>query len=161
VIALPADSSVIRALAQPDFDPSAVAYARDSRLAGEYPGKAAAIDWIRDDPDAIELRVRAPAPAFVVVADTWLPGWSATLDGRSVTIARVDHLLRGFAVPAGEHRLAMRYRVPRWDALRAVSLAAWAAWLLAWAGAGAVVLRRRATGGAAGERSLTPAKDGS
>ena len=37
----------------------------------------------------------------------------STVDGRSVPIHRVDHLLRGVAVPAGQHRIELRFDPPR------------------------------------------------
>ena len=131
VVAVAHDSFAVQRMARLDFDPTRVAYTTDSGAAGEYPGSpGAAIAWTRDQPDSIDLTIRAAAPAFVVIADSWFRGWSATLDGAPVPIARVSHVLRGIAVPAGEHRIAMRYRPAGWDAGRAVSLAAWAVWLI-------------------------------
>jgi len=53
--------------------------------------------------------VRAGAPVFVVVADTWLPGWTAAVDGARAPVHRVNHLMRGVPVPGGAHRLELRY----------------------------------------------------
>ena len=61
------------------------------------------------------LRVdAAPACAGVLVlADNWYPGWEATLDGKRIDILRADAAIRGVAVPAGPHRIEMRYRPAR------------------------------------------------
>jgi hypothetical protein len=48
-------------------------------------------------------------PAVVVLADSWHPGWRATVDGEPVSVGRVDEVLRGVAVPAGKHRIVFRY----------------------------------------------------
>lgn len=140
------DSLVVQAMARPDFDPAAVAHTTDAWAAGAYPGSAgAAIAWRADTPDAIELEVRAAADAFVVVADAWFPGWSATLDGAPARMARVNHALRGVAVPAGAHVVAMRYVPPGWGAGRALALGGWALWLALAAALGLEAARSRAS----------------
>jgi uncharacterized membrane protein YfhO len=44
-----------------------------------------------------------------VLADTFYPGWQATLDGKPVEILRADHAFRAVAFPPGEHRVTFRY----------------------------------------------------
>jgi uncharacterized membrane protein YfhO len=46
---------------------------------------------------------------LLVLTDIYYPGWKAFLDGRRVPLERVNYLLRGVAVPAGEHRVELRY----------------------------------------------------
>jgi uncharacterized membrane protein YfhO len=43
-----------------------------------------------------------------------MKGWEATVDGRDVPIERVDYLLRGIPVDAGEHRIVLEYRPHSW-----------------------------------------------
>ena len=53
----------------------------------------------------------AEVDGTVVVAETWAPGWEASLDGGPFApCARVDHLLIGAPAPAGEHSIVLRYR---------------------------------------------------
>ena len=130
VIALPGDGEVLQSLYDPAFAPERVAFTTESPAAGRYPGSAgAALRWRRDDPDRLELDVTAPAAAFVVVADAWLPGWSVALDGARAPLFRVDHLLRGVVVPAGGHRVAMRYEPPGWAEGVPVTRGAFLLWL--------------------------------
>ncbi len=62
--------------------------------------------------DEQHLRLDAsPACAGVMVlSDNWYPGWQATLDGRPVEVLRADAAIRAVAIPAGSHRIEMRYR---------------------------------------------------
>lgn len=136
------DEAVVHALGSGDFVPNQVAYTADRSAAGEYAGSVVATGrWLVDDPDRLELEVTAPDRSFLVVADAWFPGWRADLDGRPVTIHRVNHMLRGVAVPAGRHVLAMRYEPPGWRVARDVTFGALA--VCAFLALGAVALRAR------------------
>lgn len=59
---------------------------------------------------SIEWRVVTEGPALLVVADTWFPGWGATVGGRPAQIEIVNGFVRGvFVESAGEHRVVMRF----------------------------------------------------
>ena len=45
-----------------------------------------------------------------MLADTWLPGWQATIDGKPAPILEPYGGLRGIVVEKGAHRLEMEYR---------------------------------------------------
>jgi hypothetical protein len=64
----------------------------------------------RELPNRVEVELRACGRGVLVLADRFLPGWEAILDGKPVPIVRADWLLRGVEVPPGEHRVVMRYR---------------------------------------------------
>ncbi|OIP97832.1 hypothetical protein AUK40_02435 [Candidatus Wirthbacteria bacterium CG2_30_54_11] len=61
-------------------------------------------------PDQVELTVRADQNAFLVLTDTWYPGWSATIDGKRTVIYPTDAAFRGIYVPAGLHQIVFTYR---------------------------------------------------
>ena len=58
------------------------------------------------------LNCQATRPGYAVLLDEWTHGWSATVDGVATPIERADVLARALPVPAGEHRIEMRYRTP-------------------------------------------------
>jgi hypothetical protein len=60
-------------------------------------------------PLRVELRAVLERPGLVILADTDYPGWHLTIDGRPAPIYRANRLMRGAAVPAGEHRLVYTY----------------------------------------------------
>ena len=47
---------------------------------------------------------------MVIAAETFYPGWVATVDGKSTRIFEAYGFLRGVVVDAGPHRIEMRYR---------------------------------------------------
>jgi hypothetical protein len=99
-------------------------------------------------PREIVWQVETNAPRLMVASEVYYPkGWTATLDGEPVEIHRVDYLLRGVAVPEGEHRLVMRFAPQRhraglWISGVSTALVYGAALLLV----GRLVWRRREEG---------------
>jgi hypothetical protein len=79
-----------------------------------------------------QVTVRAQGPGTLVLADTWYPGWTATVDGAPTDIARADVLFRAVALPDGPHTVVFRYSPGRagWallgSAALGLALAGWA-----------------------------------
>ncbi|MGZ4777724.1 MAG: hypothetical protein ACXV5L_00895 [Thermoanaerobaculia bacterium] len=73
-----------------------------------------ALRYPRDS--AVSLDVQSATGGLVVLHDTWSRGWRATLDGGDTEVLPVDILSRGVVVPAGRHRIEMRYVPPGFTA---------------------------------------------
>lgn len=69
-------------------------------------------EFVRDGLNEVVLRVEAPRPVLVLLADLWAPGWQAEIDGRPADLLRADLMLRAVAVPAGVHEVRFVYRDP-------------------------------------------------
>jgi hypothetical protein len=114
---LPAGADLAAALSDPAYDPedavlldaAAAAAAGDGDDRGGGAGGGRAI-VVRETPERITMRVQAKEPGYAVLADSYAPGWRATLDDSPAPILRADGLFRAVAVPAGEHILEMEYR---------------------------------------------------
>jgi uncharacterized membrane protein YfhO len=93
-------------------------------------------------PSAASLRTvtDASAPRLLRLRITALPGWQATIDGRSLPL---EHWAEGAMlearVPAGHHVIEVQY----WPGLFSAGLAAAGAVLVGLAGAVAITLHRR------------------
>lgn len=80
---------------------------------------------IREDTsDRVRVDVVSATPAYLVLTDTWFPGWRATVDGVEQTIYRAHHAFRAVWVPAGAHTVEFRYRPASVTAGAVVSLLA-------------------------------------
>ena len=77
-------------------------------------------------------------PGYVMLNDTWYPGWEARVDGVAQPILEADYLFRAVRVDGGHHRIEYAYR----PASAEIGMALTALGILAAAGLG-VLSRRR------------------
>lgn len=80
--------------------------------AGAAPGTVAIVSYELNE---VTLAADVAAPAFVVLADTYYPGWRAAVDGEAVPVYRANTIMRAVHVPAGEHTITLAFRP--WDFL--------------------------------------------
>lgn len=123
-------------VAHADFDPEAeVVIEGDGRPLPEGGGAGRA--WLvpSADPNRLEVRVEASGPTWLVVSDSWYPGWVAEVDGQPAALWRADYLFRAVHVPGGGHVITFAYRPAslRWGAGLAVlgTLLALVTWTVA------------------------------
>jgi hypothetical protein len=139
---LPDDDAVLRAMIDPAFRPADRALLTAADAAGLDPDAAhpptanappRRVAFVTDRPAEILLDVGAGAPGWLALADTMLPGWTATVDGIEVPIHRADHWLRLLPVPAAACTVRFVYRAPglaagTWLMLLAAAVTALLAW---------------------------------
>jgi hypothetical protein len=122
----------LAAVTAPGFDPRATAVV-SQRLDVSGTGTAR---LTADEPERVVVRATADDRALLVLADTWFPGWKATVDGRDAPIHRTNQLLRGVVIGAGSHTVEFTYRPLSWRI-------GWIVSLLAAVGLGVTAWRRR------------------
>ena len=67
-------------------------------------------------PERVEVQTRSAAPTYLVLADSYYPGWAATVDGNPAAILPANVLLRAVPVPAGEHTVVFTFQPTGWSA---------------------------------------------
>ncbi len=72
-------------------------------------GATESVEVVRYEPQRVELRATMDRPGIVILADVYYPGWRLTIDGKPAPIYRANRMMRGAAVPAGEHTLVYTY----------------------------------------------------
>ena len=60
-------------------------------------------------PDEVVIRARGDRNSMLFLADSYYPGWRATVDGREEEIFRANSLFRAVRVPAGEHTVRFSF----------------------------------------------------
>ncbi len=90
------------------------------------------ITQLLDSPNRIVLSVDSSADGWVVVRDTWYPGWKAAVDGHPTPVLRADYLFKAVKVPAGMHLIELEYNPDSFATGLWVSLVSWVFIGLAW-----------------------------
>jgi hypothetical protein len=106
-----ADDEALKVMETLAFKPQDVAYLEES----EQPcsGMAGKVFIKEDLPSRVELEVQMDKDGIVVLADSWAPDWSVTVDGKDAKSLRINTAVRGVRVPAGKHAVVWEY----WPAL--------------------------------------------
>jgi hypothetical protein len=111
-IAIPASRAVAAAL-DPAFDPrrAALLEADVSRAPdARWIAKDAAVRLLSRESGRLELDASAPAPAVLVLFNSFERGWRAWIDGSETPVYRADAAFLGILAPAGRHRIRFEYR---------------------------------------------------
>jgi hypothetical protein len=110
------------------FDPRTTALIPEGAHVESHSGCSAATPtWLTDRDGSTSLQVDLAAPCFLVLADTFYDGWSATIDDLPVAIQRTNFAFRGVEVPAGRHRVTFEFASATLHAGLAVSATSLAA----------------------------------
>ena len=73
-------------------------------------------------PNRLVYHYNAPEEVFAVFSEIFYDkGWSATIDGKAADAIRVDYILRGMALPAGEHTIEWGFRAPYWALTQSIT----------------------------------------
>jgi hypothetical protein len=89
------------------------------------PGQVNVIELLRQEPNRVIFGIESKTPGWLVMADTWYPGWVARVDGRRTEIFPAEGLFRAVAVPAGRHTVELAYRPLSFYLGAGISLMAW------------------------------------
>ncbi|MEE8380426.1 MAG: YfhO family protein, partial [Thermodesulfobacteriota bacterium] len=54
-------------------------------------------------------RTQSPGQSFLILSDTYYPGWKAFIDGRETTIYKTNGIVRGTFVSPGTHLVRFVY----------------------------------------------------
>jgi hypothetical protein len=76
---------------------------------------------VEEEPERVVVAVAAETPAYLFLADTFDPGWTATVDGRPAPIRPAHVAFRAVYVGPGRHTVVFRYEPAGWRAGLALS----------------------------------------
>ncbi|MDY0077352.1 MAG: hypothetical protein RBR87_08760 [Bacteroidales bacterium] len=83
----------------------------------------AAIQLNEYEPNKLVYDFKSNADELVVFSEIWTPkGWNLYLNGEKHPLFRANYLLRAALIPAGDHKLEMRYEPAVWAVGETISL---------------------------------------
>ncbi|MBI3443156.1 YfhO family protein [Candidatus Woesebacteria bacterium] len=94
-------------LDDPQFDPTKEAIVLGKAFDIVSGGKT--VTSINHEDNKVEIKTKNEKEGFLVLADSYDPGWISFINGNRSTIYLVDGALRGVRVPSGENLVSFRY----------------------------------------------------
>lgn len=137
---VPDDETALSIIDDPTFDPrDEVLLAGEDKLTSSAPPstvgeRVSKVQIVRYTSRQVEVEVELDQPGYLVLLDSYYPGWRVTVDGRPATIQRANVLFRAVALDAGRHMVTFVYDPLTLKVGAAISL-------MALAGLAAVTLR--------------------
>ncbi len=115
------EASLLTFMESPDFDPrrEVAILSKDARAWDLHPGTImpaattippdATITVDRPDHIEIALKPAVSKGAYLVLSDTYYPGWRVMVDGVETEILRTNYAFRGIQLPAGAQHIVFSY----------------------------------------------------
>lgn len=108
------DETALKEMTRNDFKPQEMLILADGnaiRAGGaQQSGEFARIDEYK--PECVVVSARVNADAYLLLTDSWYPGWVARVDGVDAPIQRADLIFRAVRLTPGEHRIEFEYHPP-------------------------------------------------
>jgi hypothetical protein len=106
------DSEAAEEIFQADFKPAdrLILASGEPVHAGTAQRADENVQIVEYKPERLAMTVRANADGFVLLSDTWFPGWVARVDGAQMPIQRADLVFRAVRISPGEHHIEMEYQ---------------------------------------------------
>lgn len=102
----------IQALDSTNLREVAVVQEKFKEAAGAAPvyDSTASITWVENRNDLVVYKSSSASPQFAVFSEIYYDkGWNAYLDGKLVPHVKTNYLLRGMAIPAGQHTIEFKF----------------------------------------------------
>lgn len=80
----------------------------------------------------LELKLSNSKAGYLVLADQWTPGWSATDNDHPTPILRANYFERALRLAPGHHKIAFHYQAPGLKTGALITGASLLLWLLLW-----------------------------
>lgn len=101
-------TSLAKILDDPVFDPT-----KEAVIIGEpfnSPPTIGSVISINHQDNFVEIKTKSKKEGFLILADSYDPGWKAYINGREVKVYQVNGALRGVRVPGGENLVIFKYQ---------------------------------------------------
>ena len=122
----PTDEVALDEVMSPDFDPSTTVIL-DEPFPSEYVGSSEGEVLVFDESISgdIYMDVFVEKGSWLLLSDTWFPGWRVSIDGAPTKLFRGDYAFRAIWVPPGNHIVEFAYQPLSFWLGALISMVAW------------------------------------
>jgi hypothetical protein len=108
--------ALFSAMHGPEFDPSRDVYLEQSSGRPEEAKETGSgiAEVISFSPNSIELETESDGSAYLVLGESYYPGWRATVDDRPVEVLRANYRFRAVPVNQGRHTVRLSFEPDSW-----------------------------------------------
>ncbi|MEC7160052.1 MAG: hypothetical protein VXW24_07140 [Bacteroidota bacterium] len=74
---------------------------------------AGSVELVEAEPNRLVYKSSSTEDEFAVFSEVWYggnPDWTVTIDGKDASFIRVNYILRGMEVPAGDHEIVFEFK---------------------------------------------------
>ena len=103
----------------------------------------AIVKLVKYEPNNLQYTIESKKGGVVVFAEIYYPGWTATIDGQSAELGRVNYILRALNVKAGKHTVVLDFHPTSISTTETIAYIAIVILLLAIIGAGYMKFKNR------------------
>ncbi|NDJ79262.1 MAG: YfhO family protein [Chloroflexi bacterium] len=110
------DDAIQDALRDPAWDPAqtVLLVGISPASSNTVPFTSGSVTLLESSPDEMRYRVTADGAAFLVISNTWYPGWEVTINGQDAEVFRANLAFQAVQMPPGESTITLRYKPSHW-----------------------------------------------
>lgn len=121
VLAKPSADSVLFNLTEVDLKTTALSESTENKLGFSGEGS---VKLIESKANHLKYTFSSATQQFVVFSEVYYKGWNAYVNGELVPHEKVNYILRGLQMPAGQHEIEFKFEPPLYAQGENISLAA-------------------------------------
>ncbi len=112
------------ALHAPGFDPARQVVVEGGEAMANAALAPTPVQWRAEGPNRVRITADVAAPGYLVISQTWYPGWEARLTtGQRLPVLRANYAFQAVPLPPGRHEVILTFQPRLWWAGLIVGLA--------------------------------------